>query len=303
MRFTIKILCLIALLYGGYQGFLFYKDRNDGFSVDRIESKLPNSPEWDFPITDQKLKEVNEILAQPFYYLGHGFQFYAFESSDGRFVLKFFRHQRLHPPVLFDYLPNWDIFTKIKEKKAKKRKVRVDSLFSSLKIAYQDIPEETGLIFVQLNKTKGPLRKAFLVDLQENEYQVSLDDTEFVLQHKATFVKPMIKELMKEERLEEAKERIDQLFQLLKATAQKGILDTDGALIYKNNVGYVADQAVYIDIGQFVYKDTIRTKERFILDLRRLRPLYKWLLARYPALATHFEKSQAEVIESFEDKK
>lgn len=292
----VRLIAAIIVLLGCYGAIKLWKSRNDGFALERIQTKLSNSPEWDIAVPAQKLDEVNHILAQPFYYVGHGFQFYAFESSDGKYVLKFLRHQRLHPPVLYDWLPNIGIVRDIKAKKCLKRSERVKLLFQSLKIAYEELLEESGLVFVHLNKTKGQHKEAFLVDLLENEHKIALDDTEFVLQHKATFVKPTIKACMKAENLQEAKARITQLFDLLKSTAQKGILDTDGALIYKNNVGFIRDKAIYIDIGSFAFKESIKSKERFEYDLHRLKPLYRWLAKNYPPLAAHFEKQQKKAL-------
>lgn len=299
-RFATAVMAVIVstACYGGY---VYWKKRNDGFCLERIQTKLPNSPEWDIPVSAQKIEEVNQILAQPFYYLGHGFQFYAFESSDGKYVLKFLRHQRLHPPVMYDWLPSCGIVRDIKAKKCLKRSERVRLLFQSLKIAYEQLSQESGLLFVHLNKTKNQHREAFLVDLQEDEHKIALDDTEFVLQHKATFVKPTIKAYMKAGNIDEAKARINQLFELLKATAQKGILDTDGALIYKNNVGFIRDKAIYIDVGCFVFKESIKCKERFEYDLCRLKPLYRWLAKNYPPLAAYFDKQQKKALVAMQE--
>ena len=297
----VKCFIVLIVAVGCYEGIMLWKDRNDGFSIDRIHTKLANAPEWEIPTSAEKLAQVNQILAQPFCYLGHGFQFYAFESIDGKYVLKFFRHQRLHPPVLYDWLPDWGVVRDIKAKKSLKRSERVKLLFESLKIAYDNIPEESGLIYVHLNKTKNQHPVALLIDKLEDEYKMPLDDTEFVLQYKATYVKPTIKALMKAERVADAKDRITQLFALLKKTAKKGIIDTDGALIYKNNVGFTEDRAVYIDIGSFVFKESIKTKERFAYDLNRLKPLNKWLAANYPTLSAHFERQQKKTIDSFDE--
>ncbi len=287
----IVLLCLLAVAI--FEGVILWKGRNDGFSVDRIQSKLPNNPAWEISPTATKLAQVNQILSQPYYYLGHGFQFYAFESSDGRYVLKFMRHQRLHPPVLYDWFPDCALIRDIKAKKSLKRQRRVDELFNSLFIAYNEIPEECGLIYVHLNKSENLHKNAFLVDLQGDEYLVPLDSTEFVLQERAEFVKPTIKALMKAGRIDEAKERVEQLFTLLKQTAERGILDLDGALISKNNVGFIENRAIYIDTGRFVHRESIKTKERFATDLKRLKPLYRWLVRHYPPLAAHFEKQEA----------
>lgn len=299
MRKLLILAAVLALCGGTYGAMRFWKKANDGFSINTIYSKLPNSPDWDIATTEKQRQEVNQILMQPFFYIGRGFQFYAFESSDGKYVVKFLRHQRLHAPVLYDWLPNCALVSTLKAKKCQKRAERVQLIFNSLKLAYENIPEETGLVYVHINKTQKQHGSVFLEDLLENQYQVPLDETEFVVQYKASFVKPTLKALMKAGKLDEAKERINQLFTLLADTAKKGIVDIDGALIRKNNVGFIQDRAIYIDTGTFVVKENANTKERFQDDLRRLRPLYRWLAAHYPPLAAHFDKQQKKVVETF----
>jgi len=296
----VKICIVLLFGYIAYSGFYLWKTRNDGFTIEKITTTFPNKPEWKIATTSTKVQEVNKITKQPFIYLGHGFQFYAFESDDGKYVLKFLRHQRLKPSVFYDWLPNLPLISMLKERKNESRSERVRFLFESLKLAYEDVPEETGLICVHLNKTKNLFGNVQIIDMMEDAHLVALDSTEFVLQHKATLVKPTIWNLMQAGQLKEAKERIDQIFALLSSCAKKGILDTDRALIRKNNIGFLANRAIYIDAGKLIRRDTIKTKERFAYDLKRLQPLYRWLIRHFPPLAVHFEKEQKKALASFE---
>lgn len=296
----VKICLLLVVAYIGYCGFTFWKGRNDGFTLAKISTTFPNKPEWEIPLTPETIQAVNKAIKQPFTYLGHGFQFYAFESDDGAYVLKFLRHQRLKPSVFYDWLPNLPLVRMLKERKNESRQARVAFLFQSLKVAYEEIPEETGLVCVHLNKTKNLFGKAHIVDLMEDAHQISLDDTEFVLQRKAQLVKPTLWALMEAGQIKEAKARIDQIFALLTSCAKKGVLDMDRALIRKNNIGFLKDRAIYIDTGKLVRSETINSKERFAYDLKRLQPLYRWLIRHYPPLAVHFEKAQKKALASFE---
>lgn len=97
----------------------------------------------------------------------------------------------------------------------------------------------------------------------------------------------------------EAKIRINQIFALLRDCAKKGVCDTDGALIRKNNLGFLEDRAIYIDTGKLTLKESIKTKERFTKDLERLDPLYEWLQANYPPLAEHFLLEKQRVLNTF----
>jgi hypothetical protein len=239
------------------------------------------------------------MLQQPFYYLGHGFQCYAFVSQDGKYVLKFFRHQRLRPPVMYDWMPDISYVRSLKEKKCESRLKRAKNLFRSFAVAFQDVPEETGLIFVHLNKTKGVHPMVTVYDKCGQKYEVSLDDREFLLQHKAMHCKPLISALMDANDIEGARRRIDQIFDLLLTCAHKGVMDTDGALITKNNLGFLPDRAIYIDSGRIIRKSLGKIQARFAGDLRRLRPLHKWLQKEYPSLAIYFEEAQKQAIASF----
>lgn len=294
-----RLICLIIVAYGSYLGYRFWKGRNDGFSVANISSSFANSPAWEIPATAEKLNEVNQILSQPFHYIGHGFQFYAFESEDGIYVLKFMRHQRLRSPMLYDWLPNLPLIRDLKERKAEARQKRVDYLFRSLIVAYEDVPKETGMVYLHLNKSSNTHPKVVIFDKLQDHYEMSVDATEFVIQYKATLVKSTIKTLMQSGQVKDAKARIDQIFALLRDCAKKGVSDTDGALIHKNNLGFLKDRAIYIDTGKLTRKESMKNKERFEQDLRRLRPLYKWLAAHYPPLAAHFNKQQKKTLDSF----
>jgi hypothetical protein len=152
---------------------------------------------------------------------------------------------------------------------------------------------------VHINKSRGLHPTVTIFDKLGEKYEVTLDDKEFVLQLKAKHMKPVLCKLMKKGEVQQAKERIDQIFALLTDCAKKGVLDTDGALIKKNNMGFLADRAIYIDTGKLTRKPSIKEKERFIQDLKRLRPLHKWLMQHYPVLANHFEKAQKNAIDNF----
>lgn len=288
----VVVLVLSCVLYIQKQ-----QDRkNDGFAIDKIQTSIPNSPEWNLP---QIRQEDKAILNQPYYYLGRGLQFYAFASVDGNYVLKFMRHQRLEPNSFFKWLPGLPGLKTVKENHFALCKKRVGYIFRSLKIAMEDVPQETGLLYVHLNKGLNEFGVVTIYDKMNNPYQVDLDKTEFVLQKKALLIKPTIQMLMQRGDVEGACLRINQIFALLGDCAKKGVCDTDGALIRKNNLGFLPDRAIYVDTGKLARKESIKTKERFVQDLTRLQPLYEWLFERYPELATHFQQEQLAVIDAY----
>lgn len=295
------IQCLLVLLvgYGIFLGIRAWEKRTDGFTLEKMHSDLPNNPNWEIEVSESTTEEANKILNQPFYYLARGFQCYAFVSGDGKHVLKFMRHQRLRPPVMFDWLPKYQFLQELKEKKTKERRKRMNQLFRSLKVAFEDVPAESGLLYVHLNKTENKHPMVTIYDKSGAEHKVCLDKVEFIVQEKAVWIKPTINGLMKEGNVEAAKERINQIFVLLVECSKKGIQDMDGALIRKDNLGFLPHRAIYIDTGKISRKKAIRTKECFTRDLRRLRPLHKWLAMNYPELAAHFEEQKKRTIDAF----
>lgn len=297
---AVRCVLIIALFgYGTYLGVRAWERRTDGFTVEKMHSDLAYNPAWDVKVSKDDIEKANHILNQPFRYLGRGFQCYAFVSEDDKYVLKFMRHQRLRPPVLFDWLPNVSVVQRWKEEKTQERISRMEHLFKGFIVGFEAVPEETGLLYVHLNKTTGLHATVTIYDKSGAEHKIALDGTEFVIQRKALLIKPTISGLMKSGKVAEAKERINQIFALLAECAKKGIQDMDGALIRKDNLGFLADRAIYIDSGKLSRKESIKKKPRFVQDLQRLRPLRKWLLENYPELAKHFEVEKKRVIDAF----
>ena len=102
-------------------------------------------------------------------------------------------------------------------------------------------------------------------------------------------------------RIAEAKERIDQIFELLLRCAKRGIVDADTALIRNNNIGFLPDKAIYIDTGKLRVSDVSLNREHFEKDLKRLLPFYKWLAKYYPVLAEYYDLRKKQLVATYED--
>jgi hypothetical protein len=298
-RRILKFFVIFAICFFTYKAYHAWDRRNEGFEIGKIHSTLVPNPAYSVAISKEKIDETNKIFTQPFYYLAHGFQCYVFVSADDKYVLKFFRHQRLRLPEFINRLPDISLVRHFKEKKALDFQMRMDYLFNGIKVGFEYAPQDTALLFVHLNKTEGLHPTLTIYDKLGNEYKVALDGVEFMLQQKARLVKPVIDELMQKGNVEGAKARLDQIYDLLVRCAKKGVCDTDGALIRKDNLGYLGERCIYIDSGKLQLKEEIRKKERFSRDLKRLRPLAKWLEQKYPELAVHFEQQKEKVLNDF----
>lgn len=292
-------LFMVFALYKVYGGYQKHVKRSHGFSLHKISSKFSHKKEWDSDVSKQELLEVNQILNQPFFFLGQGKQCYAFSSADGKYVMKFFQHERFKArKEALSFLPDCFLTKKLCRAKYKHKKSKRDALFQSTLLAAQLASQESGTIFIHLNKTKSAHGSVVVLDKKGKLLSIPLDDVQFVLQKKAKLVKPTLMLLMHQGKEEEAKERIDQIFDALLTTAQKGIIDKDGALIRNNNIGFLDDRAIFIDTGKLVYNDEGVSQKVFQHNLRRLTPLYKWLRKNYPTLGVYFAQKKEQVIAS-----
>lgn len=271
------------------------------FSINQLISNQPFNPEWEVTTPPELVNFVNMLTQQPFYWLGKGFQATAFVSEDGDYVLKFFQQNRLEQ-VPFTHNPVGYLFSGEYREKMNERQSHRIEIFSSSKMAYEEFPEESGILYVHLNRTDNQIKGIKLHDFNGVSYRIRGDETSFVLQKRAVYVLPTIKALMVEGKTQEAKQRIDQIFDLLLGMAKKGFLDGDLALMRNNNVGFVEDRAVYIDTGHITRRQSVNLKERMLFEFNvRVAPLHDWLKVRYPELAAHYKQRQEEIMSTLTD--
>jgi len=272
------------------------------FSIGQIISEYPYNPEWEVSTPPELVNFVNMLTQQSFYWLGKGAQATAFVSEDQEYVLKFCHQGRLRD-VPFMHNPLGYLFSKEFRSSMDERKSHREEIFLSSKMAYEEFPEESGILYVHLNRTNDQIKGMKLHDHCGLSYRVRGDDTSFILQRRADYVLPTIKRLMSEARVEEAKARIDQIFQLLLTMAKKGFLDGDLALMRNNNIGFVRDRAIYIDTGHITRRNQVNVKDRMIYEFdTRVAPLHDWLKVRYPELAAYYKEREAQILASLPNK-
>lgn len=225
----------------------------DGFSLSQMRSQIPvrlacSSPELSYA----QIENLKEIFNQPFRYLGKGCQFYAFGSADGRYVLKFLKQKHLRQIVPFQKRTN------------ECREERVKRLFSSVQLAYHEMPLESGLLYIHLNREPVLEVNVTLIDKLGIHHKVALDDYECILQERGLPVKELFMQPLTNE---EVWARVGQLEALVRARCGKGIRDRDRS--FAQNVVFAQDEdrAFFADVGQF-YKDaTILDSDEQARDL------------------------------------
>nr|AOO54562.1 hypothetical protein [uncultured bacterium] len=284
LKDTLYILAIVSSMILIKQ---FCYKKTDGFALYKILSSLSYHQDWE-PASSAELENtaLSEILNQPFYYLAKGAQSYVFASQDGTTVIKFFRLYHLRPPLWLSFLAMPPALQSYKLSKMIDKRNELAKDFTSYKIAFEEMKEETGLIYLHLNKTSHLKKHLKIYDKIGIAYELDLDEMEFLVQKRATLVYPSIDALMKAHAPEDAKEAISALIQLLKYRCEKGIFDKDPDL--NTNFGFLDNKALQIDIGRFrretlsPYPNTYRDEIIRITDNFR-----QWLDARYPMLSEH----------------
>ena len=244
------LLLFFTSLWGSYQ---LFQNKSLGFGAARITSDFSYHPEWAIE-EPQDLMPLKSILSQKFKFLAVGSQSYAFESEDGKSVVKFFimKHQI---PRLSDL---WH------PEKVEYRRQNLFSIFRAHKLAYSELKADTGLIYIHLNKTDHLKTQLKVIDRLGRTHHIDLDKTEFVVQEKAELIFTHLKKLLVRGDKEKAQKCIQAVLDVVKRRMDKKISDHDKAV--KHNYGFIGDRAIHLDIGRIeqVYKEKEynRIKER-----------------------------------------
>ena len=260
----------------------FCYSKTDGFALTKISSPLSYCSEWETP-SSRYNEEVAALLDQPYYYLAKGAQSYVFRSQDDKTVIKFFRIYHLRPPAWLMALSLPLPLQPYKVHKMIQKRMELDKDFQSYQIAFQEMKEETGLLYLHLNKT-GHLKKTLTIyDKLGIAHELDLDQMHFLVQKKASLVYPRIAQMVQDEGMEAAKEAITGLVKLLVSRCEKGIFDKDPDL--NTNFGFIHNIPVQIDIGRFRKE---QEQKEYRDEVMRITDNFRqWLDANYPPLSEH----------------
>src|SRR5581483_1155083 len=269
--------CLFALI--GLERLHSYQ--NGGFRPSKLISSLPS-------VSLPPPREIDALLDQPFHYLGKGGTSFVFLGEDGHTVLKLFKHQHLFSKSsLFSIaLPGasdlWRV-KRIRDNLAKHAHKHHHFFLNSCKLAYEELKEETGLIYLTLQPNTHFTKKVVLIDSWGLRYSVDLSRTEFALQKKAELVFPYLENLLREKQVEQCKCAIEALIKQIEIRCSKGIGDRDPNLSI--NFGFIDGKAVEFDLGSYFYNPrlkrfSVKTSELFFAT----HTLQKWLEKHSPEL-------------------
>lgn len=284
LKTLLTILISVCILYGGIRLYYFV---TAGFTIGNISSDLTYDARWEMPPLSQEQRMLlDRALAQEYHYLGKGCQSYVFLSGDGNYVIKFLKYQRFRPQSWIDALTFVPVINAYQQRKAVEKKIKLDNLFRSWKIAFEHLNDETGVIYVHLNKSRDLGKKLVIYNKMGLSHALDMDQMEFMIQHRAEMLCPTIKTMVEEGHHHEVKDLIDRLLVMILHEYERGFADNDHALM--QNTGVWQGKPVHIDAGQFIYNDIVKDSAVHWQELYdKTYKFHLWLKKHDDALAAH----------------
>jgi hypothetical protein len=246
------------------------------------------------PSPDEQLKnQAAAVLQQRFSYLGCGTQVTAYESADHRYVIKFFNPRNTIKESWFHKTSRLCKMSSLKwmVKTYGGKKERLRQFFERYRLAFQDLRDEAGLVYVHLDQSTALSQKLEVVDKEGRTHQVDLNVCPFVLQKKVELTLTHLDKLLEKEDIEGAQEGVRQIYALFLSRAQKGY--TDKLQILDKNYGFAEGRAVQLDVGR-ICKKPLNPAAEMKRIVENIGPNLPSSLA--PVLQECLEKTQKETL-------
>jgi len=239
--------CLIFL---AVERFCYFQTGTFSLSKMLYENSPPSPTELSSPIE----------LTQPLRWIGAGKQFYAFETADGKYIVKFLKWSRRRP---LPWLENVPFLTSYLQA----RKKRAPFILESCQLALKKLPHESCLVIPQ------PQNTFVLIDKLGIAHIIKASSTHFYVQHKAT---PFMDAYQSG-----SKAHLRSFIKTVAAQCKKNIRNLDP--VVTRNFGIIGPEVMLLDVGSFKYSPEInsRAKEQFEIVLELL-PLRSFLQKHYP---------------------
>lgn len=287
----------LTLVYSGIWG---YNKINQNFSLENISLKRWATTNKAPHNNAEEREKAEKILSQPFKYLAKGRQSFAFESQDGNYVLKFIKCQRINVTHLYETFPLPLYLDQKRKANLEERQDRLKRMFTSMSLAKAPLKDLTGILYIHIQPASEQQKTVELLDRLGFSHKVAIYSVPFILQQKAQKVMPTLKALLAKKDIEGLKKRLDQLISLFVERASRGIIDPDKGLLTRNNIGFLEDRAIYIDLGTFKRSKKSASAAYLEKDFKKLSPIIKWLKAHDKKLADNFSYNMALAVRNYE---
>ena len=287
-------LCGFPLLLMG--GGIFFCCHTSGFSLDKITSHLSYNPEWEIESPFEGLKEllIQHVFPQTYYYLASGNQCYAFISEDRKYVLKFFKMQNLFPKGWLNSLPLF-LLQRFGFKHDMGNRLFSERIFASYKDAYESLRNETGLLYIHLNKNREFKSKVTLIDYKGKKTILDLDTIEFVVQERAQKIYDRFHQLIYDKKTEDLKACIRSFLQLIAMRCEKGFVEHN--LSIRNNFGFIENKAIQFDCATLTRDSSMKYPLNFRQEvMEAAERLDQWARDNYPDITLFIQEEAQHII-------
>jgi hypothetical protein len=156
-------------------------------------------------------------------------------------------------------------------------------LFERYQLAFDEIPEESGLIYLHLDPSTCLSQSLQVIDKRGRSFEVDLNQSPFVLQEHGELVTTYFSHLMEQGEKAQAEEGIKALHAMFYSRAQKGI--TDRIQTVHNNYGFVNGRAIQIDLGRIRKDEAVALEPEKEVE-RIFARVGKAIIRRYPELSS-----------------
>lgn len=287
---SLWIACLALFILALGYGLERLNNRlTDGFSPDAITAPLSDDREYAIaPLEAGQQQDIHRILQQQFSYLAKGTQSFVFASQDGRYIIKFFKQKHLRLPWYRSILSYVPIFNQYVDRKVQRRLLKRAKIYSGCKLAYDEMQEDTGVLYLHLTPSSDLPNPMTLVDKRGVEYQVDPNTLDFFLQKRGVPLYAALKDYRLRNDIQGAKQALAKLFDYLVDRSQRGILDRDPA--YPQNLGFIDRRAGNLDVGNLTKDPLIRNRIEYKRRIQEhLIDLRQWLVTHFPELVPTYD--------------
>jgi hypothetical protein len=210
-------------------------------------------------------------------FIGAGKQFYAFETADHQYVVKFMKFSRRRPLPWLEKISLPSILHLWKTSYLAERAKRLSNLEYSSHLALEYLSSEAALVSYPLQKN------LILIDKLGIAHRIDRSQTKFITQKKAA---PFT--VYFEQNPSQAHLLISSYIKTVSSQCKKGICNLDP--IIDRNYGVVDHQVIIMDIGSLLAHPKLNhnagvQREIFV----ELLPLREWLQNKHPQYVAYFD--------------
>ena len=253
----------------------FCHHQTKGFSMSKIRSNLEG--QWHEP----GVLPLPPLLQQKFHFLGRGLQSFVFSSEDGQYVLKIFNNRYQRKIQLFSLLSHLPGISSWSKERAAYFEKKLHQTFASYQIAFEEMQDQTGLIYIHLSPTSYLPSSLTIVDALNISHVIDPNQTGFLIQKRATLVYPALNGFLERQDIDGAERAISNLIELFFWKWRHGIADNDPLI--RTNYGFLGTQVIQIDVGP-LSKQAISCEEQKKKITHITASLKFWLNKNAPEL-------------------